>query len=178
MRLCLIFTCLAVLFQIGCLHQRQVRSELFQQIFVDDSTSFRGAMIGDQIYAVLEHEKDWVPSHQDKLGISYNIPLEEDFTLLVDYYSDNLKTDKESNRLTSIVANILLQDEVEAAKLYNEVQKHFTNRFGLASGQYGDYQWGSSNPYTSSIEVRLRLNDDKQGITLNFIDTEPKIESL
>ena len=178
MRLCLIFTCLAVLFLGGCLPQSPSQSDLFQQIFLDDSSSFRGAMIGDQIHTVLEHEQDWVPSHQDKLGISYSIPLDDEFQLLVDYYSDNLKTDKESNRLTSIVANILLQDEVEAAKLYSEVQIHFDQRFGLASGQYGDHQWGSSNPFTSSIEVRLRLNDDKQGITLNFIDTEPKIESL
>lgn len=174
MRFCLIFTCLALLLLSGCLSQIESRSELFQQIFIEESSTFRGSLLGEQIETVLEHERDQVPSHQDKLGLTYEIDLLGEHTLLIDYYSDNLKTDKESNRLASIIANILLEDEVEAAKLYNEVQRSFNNRYGLAAGQYGDFRWESSNSFTSSIEVRLKLNDDKKGITLNFIDTEPK----
>lgn len=176
MRLCLIFTCLGMLHLIACQSREESRSELFTQVFLDDSSTFRGSMLGEKIETVLTHEEDRVPSHQDKLGLTYQIDLErEGYTMIIDYYTDNLKTDKESNRLTSIVAKVLLSDEVEAAKLYNEVQSYFNNRYGLSSGKYGAFEWEGSNPFTSSIEVRLKLNEDKKGISLNFIDTESRL---
>ncbi|MEM7373556.1 MAG: hypothetical protein AAF587_33330 [Bacteroidota bacterium] len=177
MRLCLILTCLAFIHLLGCNSRGESRSQLFNDVFLDDSTTFRGSMLGEKIQTVLEHEKNWVPSHQDKLGLTYQIELEnEGSAMIIDYYSDNLKTDKESNRLTSIVAKVLLPDEVEAAKLYNEVQSYFNNRYGLSSGKYGAFEWESSNSFTSSIEVRLKLNEDKKGISLNFIDTESRLK--
>lgn len=146
-------------------------SPLYNRIFLDAPGTFRGNELGTDIQQVPKIEVA-DPKHEDKLGLTYEVDLGKERKMLLDYFSDNLKTERESNRLASIIANILLEDEVEAAKLYNEIQLVCNNRYRLASGVYGNYLWQSSNDFTSSIEVRLKLNEDKKGLTISFIDTE------
>ena len=176
MRFFFSFGLLALLLLFACSPNQAPRSPLFQEVFLSDTATFRGSSLGFDIQLVSQQEPGEA-RHEDKLGLTYEIPLGETRKMLVDYFSDNLKTERETNRLASIIANILLEDEVEAAKLYNEIQQVFSSKYRLASGLYGNYQWQSSNRYTSSIEVRLQLNDDKKGLTLSFIDTEVKYES-
>jgi hypothetical protein len=176
MRFCFSFGLLALLLLFACSPNQAPRSPLFQEIFLSDTATFRGSSLGLDIQLVSQHEP-LEARHEDKLGLTYEIPLGETRKILVDYFSDNLKTERETNRLASIIANILLADEVETAKLYNEIQQVFSKKYRLASGLYGNYQWQSGNRYTSSIEVRLQLNDDKKGLTLSFIDTEVKYDS-
>jgi len=156
----------------ACTQQGFSHSELFKQIFLDESGTFRGTVLGEHIERVKEHEAPNVPVHEDILGLNYQLDLGQNRKLIITYYKDNLKTETESNRVTSIVANIHLQDELETAQLYNEIQEYFiqNNHYGLSSGSYGDYIWESR--INNGMEVRLKLDEHKRVITLNFIDTQ------
>lgn len=171
------WVCLVLLACGACRPAPVSRSPLFYEVFVDDTTTFRGTMLGDSIEQVLAHEAPESPVHVDPLGISYQFRLSPGYLMLADYYSDHLKTERESKRLASIVANILINDEVETAKLYEEILTCFNARYGVSTGLYGHYKWQSSNRFTHSMEIVLRLNEDKKGITLNFIDTQPRQEA-
>ena len=162
-----------LLFLTACRPEATGHSELFLALFAPDSATFRGLELGDDIREVLAQEAPHQPEHRDKLGLTYHFDLADSARLLIDYYTDNLKTERESNRLTSILANLKVGDEVETARLYDEVQAHLSRHYGLAGGAYGRFEWRISAPDLSSMEVRLLLDDNKQGITLNYIDTQP-----
>ncbi|RMG75870.1 MAG: hypothetical protein D6722_00285 [Bacteroidetes bacterium] len=159
---------------LACTTNQPSHSPLFQEIFVDDSSTFRGCFLGADMTRIPRQEQGQSPEHQDLLGITYHIALSPGYLMIVDYYSDHLKAEQDSQRLASIVANILVNDEVETAKLYEEIRAYFQARYGISSGLYGNYQWQSSNAFTHSMEVILRLNEDKKGITLNYVDTQPR----
>lgn len=162
------------LFLSACTPQHFSHSELFQKIMKDVETStFRGTTLGEHIDLVKEHESPLEPTHEDIMGLRYQIDLDADKYMIVVYYKDNVKTETESNRVTSIVANIYLTGELETAQLYGEIQDYFIqdNSYGLASGTYGNYIWESR--IKSGMEVLLKLDENKNLITLNFIDTQP-----
>lgn len=165
---------LAALALHGCPQATPSRSTLFYEIFLDDTSTFRGSLLGGGITQVLAHEDTASPVQQDPLGITYHLQLSPGYLMITDYFSDHLKTEQRTQRLASIVANILINDEVETAKLYDEILAYFNERYGVSTGLYGRYQWQSSNRFTHSIEIILRLDEDKKGLTLNFIDTQPR----
>ncbi|GAB4416750.1 MAG: hypothetical protein OHK0039_26360 [Bacteroidia bacterium] len=158
----------------GCTTREASHSALFYEIFIHDSTTFRGSSLGTDMEAVLENEMPEQPVYEDPMGYSFKFTLSPGYLMLVDYFSDFLKRESPARKLSSIVANIYLYDEVETAKIYNEIQAFFNMRYGVATGSYGDYLWQSSNAFTHSMEIRLKLNDDKKGIKLNFVDTDPR----
>ncbi|MDX1905722.1 MAG: hypothetical protein SF053_01720 [Bacteroidia bacterium] len=133
---------------------------------------FRGVNLGDPLSRVLEAEQPRTPAHHDKIGIFYLIPLSGNGSLELEYYADYLRTGRPSDRVVSIVANIVLEDEVETARLYGEILSWCSARYGVPGGVSGDYSWESPRRLNPDMEVRLRL-DSKKGITLNFIDTQP-----
>ena len=106
--------------------------------------------------------------------MKYEFDLDNDRTVHVDYFPQRMKMGETSDRISSIVANVILPSEVETARLYGEIQIHFDKLYekASASGAYGNYTWNCSKTYISSMEVRLNLDEDKKGITINFIDTQ------
>ncbi len=163
---------------IACTPDHFSNTNLFKEIFLEGTGTFRGTTLGEPIELVKEHEAPNEPVHEDILGLSYELPLGENRKMLIAYYKDNLKTETESNRVASIIANIQLRDELESAQLYNEIQEYFiqNNQYGLASGTYGDYTWESR--IKRGMEVRLKLDENKRVITLNFIDTQIGTQAL
>ncbi|MEZ4774659.1 MAG: hypothetical protein R3D00_15850 [Bacteroidia bacterium] len=158
----------------ACHDQISSHSALFRHIFANDSATFRGTNIGDMMSHVREVELPNRPEHDDKLGTSYFIPIDSATTMLVDYYSDNIRNERSQERVASIVANISLNDEVQTAQLYSEIQTYFNSSYGIYSGTYGDYSWNAGTRYTPEMEVRLLLAENKKGITLNFVNTLPE----
>lgn len=157
----------------ACSEKGTSRSELFQEIFTTrESGTFRGVTLGESIEQARAQEAPNLPVHEDVLGLTYHFDLGQERSLVIAYYKDNLKTQRETNRLASIVANVHLNDELTTAQLYNEIQDYFiqNNHYGLASGSYGDYIWESR--LKNGMEVRLKLDENKHLITLNFIDTQ------
>ncbi|WNJ19519.1 hypothetical protein [Pontibacter sp. G13] len=166
------FACICLL-NVACQGPQRSYSALYGEVFLDDSTTFRGTNLGGPIERVVQQEIPQ-PIHKDKLGLAYEIPLSEGGMMLVDYYSDNLRTNQATDRITSIVANILLEDELLASQFYQEVQSKFNLKYGVGMGQYGDYYWESGNQLINQMEVRLRLGDSRKRVLINFIDTSPE----
>lgn len=143
-------------------------------MFRSDTTAFRGVDPRDPIDRALSQEDRSYLIHQDELGLAYRLPLPPtQQELLIDYHSDNLRTEKRTNRIASIVAHLNLGDEVETSQLYAEVEDYLNQRYGVASGSYGHYVWEGLTRHLTRMEVHLRLSDSKKGMTLNFVDTEP-----
>jgi hypothetical protein len=158
----------------ACRADAPAHSELFQQLFRSDTTAFRGVDPGDPIARALSQEDRSHLIHQDELGLAYRLPLPPaQQELLIDYHSDNLRTERRTNRIASIVAHLNLGDEVETSQLYAEVEDYLNQRYGVASGSYGHYVWEGLTRHLTRMEVHLRLSDTKKGMTLNFVDTEP-----
>lgn len=113
-----------------------------------------------------------LPRYQDRYGLSYEHELSPEGQLKTDYYTDNLISGMETNKIASIVAQISLENEVETARLYQEIKEHFDTRYNLATGVYGDYLWSTATRDFGVMEVRLRLDDSKRGIVVNFVDPQ------
>ena len=176
-KLIIFFLLSAIALLFACRNQTARTSHLFRKIMYNDTTNFRGIYLGANIDYAYQREQPFQPDHKDKLGLSYTFVLDSTTIMMVDYYSDNLKTELPSNRIASIVANIILDDEVQAAKLYGELRSYLNEQCGVSNGIYGDLSWETSNKYTPSIEVRLGLDDNKKEITLNYIDIQPSQDS-
>ncbi len=156
----------------ACKPQDIEHSRLFDQIFLFKGATFRGTNLGDAINVPKESEP-LPPKYEDSLGITYEIDLKNARRMFIEYYKDNKRTQTNTNRVAAIVANVLLEDELVTADLYNEIHDYFNSRdeYGLSRGTYGNYQWDSQTQYSSRMEIILKLNDNKKGLTLNFIDT-------
>jgi len=167
------FFLMVALFAPGCSNEAPSHDPVYLRLFRDDSTAFRGVDPGDALSEVKRYEDAGQILHEDELGLSYRIPLNDKEEMLIDYHSDNLQTELSSNRLASIVANVLLIDEIRTAKLYNEVQVLFNERYGVANGSYGDLRWEGLTRHLTPMEIILRMDDSKKGLTLNFVDMTP-----
>lgn len=169
----LYFISLLLLFP-SCVQKKAKRSQLFDEVFKSEQATFRGVNLGDNIKKVIEMEAPLDPKYVDQLGVAYELTVAEGQQLSVEYYVDNKKTGQNSNKVTSIWANILLDDEVMAVRLYNEIQEYFNSieAYGLSNGTYGNYTWESRTNDRSRMEVILKLNNNRQGITLNFLIME------
>lgn len=166
--------CFCMLWVLAACEKHEVEhSKVFKQIFLSKGATFRGTNLGDPISVPLENETPLKPKYKDILGITYEIDLQNKRRIFIEYYKDNEKTKMNSNRVAAIVANVLLEDELVTAQLYNELYEYFnsTEAYGLSRGTYGNYIWESQTKYSSRMEIILKLNDNKKGITLNFIDT-------
>ncbi len=142
------------------------------QIFQTTEANFRGVNLGDELQIAKSLTAPIQPKFQDRYGLSFEYELSPAGRLSVDYYSDNLITGMETNRIASIVAHVILDQEVETARLYQEIRAYFNEKYNLASGSYGDYVWSSATNDFGIMEVRLRLNDSKRGIVINFVDVQ------
>ncbi|MEZ4826720.1 MAG: hypothetical protein R3C61_10580 [Bacteroidia bacterium] len=170
----LAFGLAAMIFLSACSDPISAHSPIFKILFTDDSTAFRGISIGEQMREVRKKELPLDPEHDDKLGVSYLVPIDSATEMLIDYYSDNIRNERSQERVASIVANISLNDEVKTAQLYSEIQDYFNKNYGIYSGSYGDYSWNAGTRLTPEMEVRLLLAENKKGITLNFVNTRPE----
>lgn len=170
----------AVLFG-ACTANDTQQSPFFSAIFtpehlaaqsLSDSVNFRGLTVGEPISRVGELEEQTHLRHQDELGFSYEIPLSESVTLLLDYYSDQANSQFPQERITSIVADVLMKEEFETANLYEDIATYFNEQYGVADGGYGQLVWNGYTPFTNNLEVRLILNENKTQITINFVDLQ------
>lgn len=152
------------------------------ELFSEDNSTFRGTDLGDPMNRVKQneatvagrHNNTGTPKHDDRLGLAFEYVLTDSLRLFVEYYPENPAVQSDSNRVAAVVANISLNDEVEIAQLYNEIEDYFTRKYRISSGTYGNYSWKTSTPKTQSMEVGLKMSDNKRGITVMFIDTQTK----
>ena len=156
----------------GCESPDNNKSELFYEVFLNDTSVFRNLEPGDPIEIVSEKEEE-TPSHSDDIGLVFEYILPSGYKMYLDYWSDKLHTTEPENKIASIVANILIDDEVQTAKLYNEIVAHFNSEYGISSGSYGNFSWEGITHKSSAMEVFLKLEESKKGVTINFVDTEP-----
>ncbi|MEM6767525.1 MAG: hypothetical protein AAF824_12065 [Bacteroidota bacterium] len=156
----------------ACGREENVRSQLFEDIFIDQESTFRGTNLGDDISVPKQNELPKVPKYIDSLGIVYEYALEGGDKLFVEYYKDK-NEEEEANLVAAIIANVYLKDEIITSQLYNEIQSYLNSieAYGLSSGSYGNYSWESRTANNNRMEISLKLDDTKRGITLNFIET-------
>ncbi|MEO0898745.1 MAG: hypothetical protein AAFY71_20200 [Bacteroidota bacterium] len=164
--------CLLLLAISSCDSPVSSKSELFYEIFIDESSVFRKLEPADPMDKVLDTEKS-IPAHSDDIGIVYEIKLPSGYLLYLDYWSDNINSLDPENKIASIVANILINEEVETAKLYDEILNYFSEEYGVVNGSYGDYSWEGITQKSTAMGIYLKLDENKKAITLNFVDTEP-----
>jgi hypothetical protein len=166
------------LLMVSCRSDHPNHSPLFRQLFRSDTAAFRGVDPGDPIQLVLRQEDRSHLLHQDELGLAYRLPVEgmdgKPQEMLIDYLSDNLRTEKNTNRIASIVVNLRLGDEVATTQLYEEVFDFLNQTYGVASGRYGNHFWEGLTRHSTRMEIHLRMTDNKRDLTLNFVDTEPE----
>lgn len=160
------------LFLAACEAPESSKSELFYEIFLNDTSVFRSLEPGDPIEKVAEVEEE-PPTHSDDIGLVFEYVLPSGYTLYLDYWSDKLNANEPENKITSIVANILIDDEVQTSKLYNEIVAHFNEEYGISNGAYGNFSWEGITHKSTAMEVFLKLEESKKGVTINFVDTEP-----
>lgn len=163
----------------ACQVAGQGQSALFRQVFYSDSLyvatkadtfTFRKVILGQEMSSVKGVESPFRPQHEDEFGLGYEIYLDEQSVLLLDYYNGRDKDNQD--RLVSIVADLILQDEVETARMYDELEAYLSERYGLSDGSYEKQIWSGYTTFTNNMEVRLVLNENKRQIGLNFIDLQ------
>ncbi|MEL7531145.1 MAG: hypothetical protein AAFN10_07565, partial [Bacteroidota bacterium] len=135
-----------------------------------DTFSFRKVILGQGMTSIKGLESPFRPQHEDEFGLGYEIYLDEQSVLLLDYYSGREQGNRD--RLVSIVADLILQDEVETARIYAELEAYLNERYGLSDGSYEKQIWSGYTSFTNNMEVRLVLNENKRQIGLNFIDLQ------
>ncbi|MEL6676782.1 MAG: hypothetical protein AAFR61_31525 [Bacteroidota bacterium] len=174
----LLLACFCGIF-LACQNATYQNSTLFQDLFPDEETTLRGFSLGDQLDQARQIELPHTPRHADLYGLNYAYDLGENASVLIDYFPERAKYGYQRDRVVSIVANVLMPNEVETVRLYNEIQDYFNQKptYGLPNGSFGDQVWNGSNRFISSMEVRLRIDEDKKGLTINFIDLQPGILS-
>ncbi len=171
--------CYSSLF-LHCTTTNFTHSQMFEELFSLENATFRGTDLGDpmtlvkqnEAAAAKQHNHTGIPRHDDRLGLAFEYTLSDSLQLFVEYYPKNPSVQSDSNRVAAIVANLSLNDEVEIAQLYNEIEQYFTRKYRISSGSYGNYNWKTSTPKTQSMEVGLKMSDNKKGITVMFIDTQ------
>ncbi|MEM6348232.1 MAG: hypothetical protein AAF927_30405 [Bacteroidota bacterium] len=163
----------------ACQVAGQEQSALFRQVFYSDSLyvpteadtfTFRKVILGQEMATVKGLETPFRPQHDDGYGLGYEIFLNEQSVLLLDYYSGQASYNQD--RLVSIVADLILQDEVETARMYAELEDYLNERYGLSDGSYEKQIWKGYTAFTNNMEVRLVLNENKRQIGINFIDLQ------
>lgn|GEM_PF-2104694 len=170
-----IFYLLGVLWMLGLMACSQTSAEekahsvLFEKIFLDTGTTFRGVNLGDSLI-VAEQKEANSPKHRDLWGLAYEYQVSSEQRFKIEYYIDNLKTGKETNRIISIIGNIFIENEIETAKLYNEIVRYFQRKYGPPIGKHGAYIWENK---VNNIEIRLTLYEESRGLSVNFIDLTP-----
>ncbi len=115
-------------------------------------------------------------AYSDEITLSYRYTLPDHKQILTDFYSARLKSSLNSDILLSLVAHVYFEDEVEAAQIYNEFQQRFTEQYGLPNGSYGSLVWNGGTEYAGNMEIRLFLNDNKKGFSVNYLSTEVSLK--
>lgn len=162
--------CSMVFGQLSCRDSSSHASPFFEEIFPDSkSRAFRGIHLGDSLAKVKSVEPA-SPQFEDPLGVAFKYDLEEGKSYWVEYYSGQQGTSHPS-QVVSIVVNILLQDEIIAHQLYQEIAVYFQQKYGLSTGTYGEYRW-EINQIDGNEEILLRLHGNKGEISINFIDQQ------
>ncbi|MFN0203440.1 MAG: hypothetical protein ACKVTZ_18075 [Bacteroidia bacterium] len=150
---------------LACQTSQQVEQKRVMHIFLTENATFRGYNLGDSL-SKIKAKAEMPPKHEDWLGLVYAYQVEKNCQMQVEYYADNVQTGRKSNRLQAIIANIELQDEIEAANLYEEMQEFLIQKYGATSGNFGNLRW--EDPLLN-LEILLKLHPNKKGITLNFL---------
>lgn len=150
----------------GCASTEATEKQLYEQLFQDERTAFRGINIGDKIAKIKRLNEGENPVYEDFLGLKYVYPIQNG-KAWVNYYIDNLRTGQETNRVTAISLEIRQENEIETAELYGEIRNKFIRKYGLPSGSYGDFVWEDSN---YPMEVKLSMSLEKKVILIYFTE--------
>lgn len=149
----------------ACNTLQQGKQKHYLSIFEDETSTFRGINLKDDKKKILLLNDNKKPIYDDLLGLKYEYSLPEG-KLTSEYYIDNLRTGRESNQISAILLKIHWQDEIGTAKLYEEIHRRFTQKYGLASGKYGDWIWESA---AYQMTIYLQLTAEKTGIQIQFV---------
>lgn len=155
-----------ILFLAGCATSEATEKKLYEQLFQDERTAFRGVNIGDKLAKIKSLNDQVKPLYEDFLGLKYVYPTTNG-KVWVNYYIDNLRTGQETNRVTAISLEVKQENEIETAELYDEIRRKFTQKYGLPSGSYGDFVWEDTS---YPMEVKLRMSLEKKEILIYFIE--------
>lgn len=147
----------------ACSTTFESESRLYKQVFQDEKGMFRGISLGDKLKNIQEQKK---PLYEDILGAVYDIPLSANENMRIHYYIDNLHTNKETNRIATIQADIAIADEIETTRLYNEIQQRLTQKYGLPMGNYGALKWENM---AYSMEISLQIANNRKQLFLAFV---------
>jgi len=158
----------------ACQQKNMSYSDTFLKIFTSKTGTFRGISLRDEVSVVKQLEEDSCLTHEDPLGVLYTYKLSNDESLIIEYYTPRASADEVGNRVTSIVVNVVLDDEVKTDLLYKEVLDYLTQQYGLPNGNYGNHSWtGLIQESTGSgLEVILKLDGSKDKLTINYIDQQ------
>jgi hypothetical protein len=155
-----------LLFLSSCTPTQQTEQKHYLSVFQDENATFRGLNLKEDKKKIQILNEKFAPLYDDLLGLKYEYPLAEG-RMTAEYYIDNLRTGRESNQISSIIVKIDWQDEMGAAKLYEEIQRKFTQKYGFPTGNYGDWLWESA---AYQMNIYLRLSADKNKIQVQFVE--------
>ena len=155
---------LGTIFLLSCQSTTEDKSPLFQELFPEDQSVFRGHQLGEAFIEIKKRELPLGPDFEDPLGLYYKLTPNENVEVHIEYY-------KKQEELSAIIANILFDNEVDTDKFYKEVISFFRSTYGPSDGNYGDYFWEETRDELN-MEVHLNLNGNKKEVSLNFINKQ------
>lgn len=150
----------------GCVSTSETRSEVYFPIFGKSTGVFRGINVGDGL-EVARKKMGENPIYNDRMGLKYVLKEIGEVQTSVEFFADNLRTGKESNRITAISVSLKLKDEIQTTEVYEEILNQFVRKYGITGGNFGDFIWDSPS---SRLKVYLKLSADRKSIFAFFIE--------
>ncbi|MCS7027151.1 MAG: hypothetical protein NZ519_00150 [Bacteroidia bacterium] len=108
-------------------------SDTFKKIITSEHGIFRGIDFDTPIGNVKKIESI-KPEIDDVLGLRYQIQLNENETLFIEY-------DKQEEKVKNIRAKIVLRNYTNTENLYNELVGYYTHKYGNPKGKDKERYW-------------------------------------
>lgn len=129
----IIFAVFTILLWMRCDTSRADYSDTFKKIIITEQGIFRGVDFDTPVSNVKKLEPI-KPELDDVLGLKYQIPLNEGETLYLEY-------DKQEEKVKNIRSKIILRNNQNAEKLYNELTQFYTKKHGKPKGKSKEQYW-------------------------------------
>ena len=147
----------------GCKPGNTVENDRLVSLVDEPGSDFGGAKLGmkeGELVAKMGRKA----FHKDALGLSFRDSIEGGIERISEYY---FKKDRENTRrLSGIIVNFNLEDEVQAADVFGVLETWLSGKLGVPEGSPGGKTWNST---IENREVILSLSDQKVNISLNII---------
>jgi hypothetical protein len=131
---------------------------------------FRGVSIRDGINKVKAMEKRDYLKVDEQVFLKYVYPFtdasEEQNRFELEYYFDG------EDQLHEVMANIFIQDKVEANKLFLLLKEHYSSSYGEAEKNPEGYLiWKGKTNNTNRLEIAL-INDSENSESTGYISLQ------